>query len=1061
VLNQWTDKLAAYLQNKGVKSEEPVGIMLKASLEMIVAMLAILKAGGAYLPIDSDYPGERIKYMLDDSKARILLQDNKNKINTPIVLNIKHLNFEFVSNSEFCVSDLRPSNLAYIIYTSGTTGKPKGVMVEHANVVRLFFNDQFQFDFTERDIWTMFHSYCFDFSVWEMYGALLFGGKLILIHRITARDTKYYLQILKREGVTVLNQTPSAFYRLIEEELQYLDNKSLYLKYVIFGGEALNPSQLKEWKCKYPETRLINMYGITETTVHVTYKELTDEEIDSGKSNIGKPIPTLSTYIMNKNRQLMPIGTTGELCIGGAGVSRGYLNHTGWTTQKFIDNPYKPGETLYRSGDLVRYLDNGDMQYLGRMDHQVKIRGYRIELGEIERSLLNHHEIDEAVVMAREEQVGEKYLCAYVVSKRDIDTEDLRAFLHQSLPEYMLPALFIPLEKLPLTPNGKIDIKALPEPKNILRKKYTPPGNGLERKLVDIWARILNRSSSTIGIHDNFFQLGGHSLKATLMMSKIHKIFDVNIPLTGIFISPTIRELAVYIKEAVKAQYLSIEPTEKKEYYPLSPAQKKFYILNQLESQGNIYHIYDVFVLAGKVDKEKLEKTFKKLILRHDAFRTSFMVVKGEPVQKIHDEVEFNIEYYNLATENTEKKILRIPNHKLQITNKKERSNTAQYPDPKSQELRAKSYIKDFIRPFDLSQAPLLRGGLIKREEENHLFLFDIHHIISDAISFKLTVDEFMKFFAGKDKQLPELMYRYKDYSEWQEKLVQSGEMKRQQEYWTHEFSGPLPVPDLPMDYERPAVQSFEGDNIHFKISLREMLTLKEYAREEEATMFMVVLAVFFVFLYKLSGQEDIIIGTPAAGRRYSELYNIVGVFINTLSLRNYPKEDKSFEQLLGEVRTRALEAFENQDYQFDDLVKKAQVPRDSSRNPIFSVLYSFASEDETGEQREQPPLPGANQTTLQQDAFLNLKKYEYHNYTALLDLILTVTEINHTRELFFNFGYCTKLFKSETIETFIIYFKEIISVVVKNKRVLLKEINISHDLELAKSDIPQITFGF
>jgi acyl carrier protein/NRPS condensation-like uncharacterized protein len=599
----------------------------------------------------------------------------------------------------------------------------------------------------------------------------------------------------------------------------------------------------------------------------------------------------------------------------------------------------------------------------------------------------------------------------------------------------MIPSYFIPLPQIPLNPNGKVDLKALPKPEITRDKEYTPPRDTMEKKLVKIWAEILKVEEHVIGIDGNFFRMGGHSLKATRLMAEIYKTFNARISQVEFFNTPNIRGLSKHVKEALKnisiSQSILIIPGEKKEYYPLSPAQKKFYVLNQLDPRGTLYHMFSIFELPDYVDREKLEKALKKLIRRHDAFRTSFIVLKGEPVQKIHDEVEFNVEYYKKEEVEVEKEETGI-----------------QYP---------------FIRPFDLSQAPILRVGLIKQEAENHLFFFDMHHIISDAISFKLTIDEVMKLLTGKDNQLPVLKYRYKDYSEWQKKLEMSGEIKRQEEYWTREFSGPLPVLNLPLDYERPAIQSFEGDNIHFKISPKEVRALEEYAREEDATMFMVVLALFNVFLSKLSGEEDIIIGSPTAGRRYSELYNIIGVFVNTLSLRNYPQKEKSFEQILKEVRTRSLEAFENQDYQFDDLVKKVQIPRDSSRNPVFNVLYSLESWEGPQEQTEQPLSPETNQTTPQQDAALNSKNPASQGYKAMLDLILTLIELNHPQEIEFrfNFGYCTKLFKRETIETFITYFKEIIAIVVKNKYVLLKDIKISLDLEEAKMDIPQIEFGF
>ena len=457
-------------------------MLLDRSLEMIIGMLAILKAGGAYLPMDVSYPIERIEYMLEDSKSKVLLSNSLFTQNLEYDGEIVDMQDNSIYTGQ--VGNLpiinKPSDLAYVIYTSGTTGKPKGVMIEHNNVVRLMFNDKIQFDFSDKDIWTMFHSYCFDFSVWEMYGALLYGGKLVIVPSMTTRDFYKYLELLRREKVTVLNQTPSAFYNLMNLELQKKES-DLALRYIIFGGEALNPNMLHEWKEKYKDTKIINMYGITETTVHVTYKEIEVLDIKNGISNIGKPIPTLTTYIMDKNLKLQPIGVPGELCVGGEGVARGYLNKEDLTKERFIDNPHINGERIYRSGDLARLLQTGELEYLGRIDNQVKIRGFRIELGEIENRLLKHENIKEVVVFAKDNANKEKYLCAYVVSEVPIDTLDLKAYLGLSLPEYMIPSFITQIDKMPLTSNGKLDRKALPEPDlKANLNEYVAPRNEIE-----------------------------------------------------------------------------------------------------------------------------------------------------------------------------------------------------------------------------------------------------------------------------------------------------------------------------------------------------------------------------------------------------------------------------------------------------------------------------------------------------------------------------------------------------------------------------------------------------
>ena len=548
-LNARANQLARRLREKGVGRDAIVELVVERSLEMIVGILGILKAGGAYLPIDPDYPKDRIAYVLEDSHTGILLvlEETREKVDFQGEVMVLDDPAVYSGNSGNLMRINQPGDLAYIIYTSGTTGKPKGAMIEHKNVVRLMFNEKMRFDFNRNDIWTMFHSYSFDFSVWEMYGALLYGGKLILIPKMTAKDSGGYLKLLKEEKVTVLNQTPSAFYRLLEEETRQPDSL-LRLRYIIFGGEALHPAKLQPYREKYPATQLINMYGITETTVHVTYKEITAAEIKTNISNIGVPIPTLSTYVMDKNLRLLPVGIPGELCVGGDGVARGYLNQPELTAQKFVANPYQPDERLYRSGDLVRRLANGELEYLGRIDHQVKIRGFRIELGEIETVLRQYPGIKDLVVLARSagDAEGTKRLVAYVVLQEGARPADssLRAFLREKLPDYMAPAFFIFVDEMPLTANGKINLRALPEPDShrvSVSADYAPPETAAEKVLAEIWASVLGLERA--GIRDNFFDSGGDSILAIKVVAQA-KQRGINLSINQIFQYLTIHELA-------------------------------------------------------------------------------------------------------------------------------------------------------------------------------------------------------------------------------------------------------------------------------------------------------------------------------------------------------------------------------------------------------------------------------------------------------------------------------------------------------------------------------------
>ncbi|MED1788412.1 amino acid adenylation domain-containing protein [Brevibacillus laterosporus] len=555
-LNRRANQVARSLTERGIEPDDIVGIMVERSLEMIVGILGIVKAGAAYLPIDPIYPQDRIHYMLEDSGAKLLLTDRpEGKVSTypGAIIHLRDENLEKYASENLSV-EISPQSLAYIIYTSGTTGHPKGVMIEHRHVVCLFFPDTPLFSFTHQDVWTLFHSFSFDFSVWEIFGALLFGGKLVVVPKLVAQDTKVFLQLLQSEQVTVLNQTPTAFYQLINEEVKSAD-QNLNMRYVIFGGEALTPRQLQPWKAKYPQTKLINMYGITEITVHATFRELIEEDFHQHASNIGKPIPTLSIYVLDQERKLLPIGVPGEMYVSGVGVARGYLNRQELTQERFIDNPYIAGERMYKTGDLARWLADGTLEYMGRLDHQVKIRGHRIELGEIEEQLLLRSFVQEAIVVARQNKDGINELCAYLVATEDIGNIDVRKALSVSLPDYMLPTYVIQIEKMPLTPNGKIDRKALPKPENSLRSKqeYVAPRTSLEASLVSIWEDVLE--IKPIGIKDNFFELGGYSLKMLKMINLVAQELNVEIPLKLLYENPTIeymaeRAFAFYMEES-------------------------------------------------------------------------------------------------------------------------------------------------------------------------------------------------------------------------------------------------------------------------------------------------------------------------------------------------------------------------------------------------------------------------------------------------------------------------------------------------------------------------------
>ncbi|MDS1347100.1 non-ribosomal peptide synthetase [Planktothrix agardhii] len=580
-LNCRANQLAHYLQSLGVKPDELVGICVERSLEMIIGILGILKAGGAYVPLDPEYPQERLNFMLEDSQVKVLVTQAKLVESIPqhqaqlICLDTdwEKIAQNITSNPE---SGVKPDNLTYIIYTSGSTGKPKGVLVNHANVVRLFAATDSWYHFNSQDVWTLFHSYAFDFSVWEMWGALLYGGRLVIVPYLVTRSPESFYELLCQEKVTILNQTPTAFRQLIQAEesvkgdisplLREVGKDSvtetdLSLRLVIFGGESLEINSLQPWFDRHGDQlpQLVNMYGITETTVHVTYRPLSMADVNSTASVIGRPLPDLQVYLLDQYLQPVPVGVPGEMYVGGAGVAKGYLNRPELTTERFISSPFEHSNKLYKTGDLARYWPNGELEYLGRIDNQVKIRGFRIELGEIEALLASHPQIWETVVLVWDDTAGDKRLVAYIVPQPEITIiiDEIRQFLKAKLPDYMVPNAFVILEALPLTTNGKIDRRALPPPNLDISDKYVAPSTPIEEILVNIWSEVLKVEK--VGINDNFFELGGHSLLATQLVAQIRDRLKIELPLRQLFNTATLAELAQGI-EQLKQEKLPIIP---------------------------------------------------------------------------------------------------------------------------------------------------------------------------------------------------------------------------------------------------------------------------------------------------------------------------------------------------------------------------------------------------------------------------------------------------------------------------------------------------------------------
>ncbi|MEG8279144.1 amino acid adenylation domain-containing protein, partial [Streptomyces sp. AHA2] len=747
-LNERANRLAHELLGRGVGPEDVVALALPRSAELVVAVLAVLKAGAAYLPVDPAYPAARVAHMVADAGPALVLTTTGHRASVETASRTPVLLLDRLDVTDQCadnpVTALAPEHPAYVIYTSGSTGRPKGVVVAHRNVVRLFDATRKWFGFGPDDVWTLFHSYAFDFSVWELWGALLHGGRLVVVPYEVSRTPGAFLDLLADHGVTVLNQTPSAFYQLAQADADTLPTgRELALRAVVFGGEALQPSRLADWYRRHPDDTptLINMYGITETTVHVTYQPLTRERATAAAASvIGVGISDLRTYVLGPGLELVAPGVVGELYVAGAGLARGYLGKPGLTSERFVADPYaaEPGTRMYRTGDLVRWNQDGELEFVGRADHQVKIRGFRIEPGEIENVLTDHPDVAEAAVVVREEQSGDARLIAYVVAREALRGGDVREFARDRLPDYMLPAAVVVLDRMPLTANGKLDKAALPEP------DFTVPGSGREARtpqeqiVCDLFAQVLGLPR--IGVDDDFFDLGGHSLLATRLIGQIRAAFGVELELRALFDGPTSAAVAALLDTAGPARP-PLATRERPSAPPLSSAQRRLWFLHKMEGPSATYNIPLVVRLTGTLDRDALRAALGDVVARHESLRTVFPEADGAPYQHVLDSVSVELP----ATDVTETEL------------------------PQALESAARY-------PFDLATEIPLRAELFRLAPGRHVLVLVVHHIAGDGWSLgPLAADLTRAYAARVEGRMPEwraLPVQYADYTLWQNELL-------------------------------------------------------------------------------------------------------------------------------------------------------------------------------------------------------------------------------------------------------------------------------------------------
>ncbi|NJL19790.1 MAG: amino acid adenylation domain-containing protein [Leptolyngbyaceae cyanobacterium SM1_3_5] len=924
-LNAQANQLAHYLQTQGITPEDRVGICLERSIEMIVAVLAVLKAGATYVPLDSNYPSDRLAFMVADVEAALLLTKQKlldrlplTEASTLCLEQIGQFNQLSEANLEAIVA---PENLAYIAYTSGSTGKAKGVMIEHHSLVNAYFawKDAYRLETLSSHL--QMASFSFDVFTGDWVRALCSGAKLVLCPEEYRLEPSLLYALMQTANIDSAEFSPVVLRQLMQY-LQDTKQSIAFIKLLIVGSDCFYCEEYQTLRqlCS-SDTRIINSYGVSEATIDSTYFE--SDDLDQSQVDrmmpIGRPFNNTQIYLL-RDLQPVPIGVTGEIYIGGAGLARGYLNQPELTRDRFVIHPSN-GERLYRTGDLARCLSDGTIELLGRSDDQIKLRGFRIEIGEIESLLIQHPQVEAAVVALQTEQSGQQYLVAYVVlaESEPLSISSLRALLKAELPSYMVPANYVVLEALPLTPNGKTDRRALPMPERFERdieSGFVAPRNSIEQRVTGIWLSVLRLDR--IGIYDNFFELGGHSLLATQVIAQLRQAFNLELPLRSIFESPTIAAIAAQI-ESSYYQTLSapaIESADHSGELPLSYAQESLWFLDQLEGIGATYNLPLPLRLTGTLDIAGLEYSLVTLKQRHSILRTTFPTREAHPVQVISSDSNLAIETFDL-----------------------------QESSEVDREIQLRQLVfEQAKKQFDLATGSLMRVALVRLSAEDHVLLISLHHIIADGWSIDIFAREFGRLYSAyvtqKSCSLPDLPIQYADFALWQRRYLQGEILEALLAYWQRTLAGAPSVLALPTDYPRPAVQTFRGQSASFQVDAPTAAALKSLSQQSRVTLFMTLLAAFQILLSRYSGQDDVVVGTPIANRNRAETSDLIGYFINILVLRTVLSGNPSFKEVLARVYQTALDAYTHQDLPFELLVKNLQPERSLSHTPLFQVMF-------------------------------------------------------------------------------------------------------------------------
>ncbi|GAA4279086.1 hybrid non-ribosomal peptide synthetase/type I polyketide synthase [Aquimarina mytili] len=981
-LQSKSNQIYGYLnEEKNVKAGDTVGILLDRDEYLIPAILGTLKTGAAFVPIDIKLPEERIQTIVESANLKTVLTCNKSPLiaSFPDIVNLDEVTQDLASfEKQYISHSVKNTDVAYIIYTSGSTGKPKGVMIEHQSLINYINWSAKAYVNNEKSTFALFTSISFDLTITSIFTPLFTGNKMvlypeneneILVEKVfldkevdVIKLTPSHLKIIKNSTCSSLNTTP---------------------KKLIVGGENFETSLAKSIDEQFSNQMIqYNEYGPTEATVGCMIYEFNSKE-QTNSVPIGKPIDNMQVYVLDKYLNLVPKGVEGELYLSGDGISKGYWGNADLTSQRFLINPFAKGKKMYQTGDIVTQLEDGNLIYKGRIDDQVKIRGFRIELGEIEAQIEAYEHVKEVYVIPKEIQ-GEQTLFAYYVASQELDASELKTHLAKSLPEYMIPANCIQLEEMPLTQNGKLDKKALPD--TAINNDYISASTTLEKNLVEVFAKVLKLDEESISTNKSFFELGGNSIKVILLISAIRKLNAVKLKLKDVFDNPSIQKLAQVIEKATVQKESVIPSIDKKEYYPTSPAQERMYYQQSLDTQDLGWNISTALEISDESSTEKLEATFQKLIDRHECLRTSFVLIEDGVVQKVNEDVRFELQQLE-----------------------------------ENQFDRVEEAFSSFVRSFDLSEASLFRCALLKRKQAPDLLFIDVHHIVCDGISLDILIKDFTALYF--EQNLDPIATRYVDYASWQRNSKHK--IEKQEGFWKNMLKGKLPRLELLTRKDRNEVGTFYVDVDRLDITGSLYTDIKEKTQQAKVSNFMFLLSVYYILLSKISGKSDVIIGTDVLGRTHTSLKNLVGTFVNILPLRTDVNATLSYKQFLEEVKTTVLEAYDNQDFQFDQMVDIVDKEERVVRNPIVDVHFAVSDTVEGDEELE----------TLKFNPIL----INSDTRTSPYEFKIEVSESNH--QMHIDFIYCKELYDTEMIRVLKDYFSNILNTILEDDTTQIQDI--------------------